>query len=48
MKWKPLLAALLGLLMVGVTAGSAAALSTETPHYNPITTQVQRAYYLII
>ncbi|WP_048058265.1 hypothetical protein [Pyrococcus yayanosii] len=29
MKWKPLFAVLLGLLMVGVTAGSAAAMSSS-------------------
>ncbi len=34
MKWKPLLAALLGLLMVGVTAGSAAA-SPQDGHVTP-------------
>lgn len=33
MKWKPLLAVLLGLLMIGVTAGSAAA--TSSPAQNP-------------
>ncbi|WP_297418116.1 hypothetical protein [Thermococcus sp.] len=37
MKWKPLFAVLLGLLMVGVTAGSAAATSTpENSIENPV------------
>ena len=34
MKWKPLLAVLLGLLMVGVTAGSASALQIGSPRNN--------------
>ena len=45
MKWKPLLAVLLGLLMVGVTAGSAAALPTGTTQHNSIDSQIQMAYY---
>jgi len=36
MKWKPLLAVLLGLLMVGVTAGSAAAMPTTETSVKPM------------
>lgn len=40
MRWKPLFAVLLGLLMVGVTAGSASATATAANNYGPLRIKV--------